>query len=333
MTTDVQEHDKALFSLEELRETAAYLRDFVPPTPQFNWPLLAERTGCDVWVKHENHTPIGAFKARSVFGYLHSLVESGAKIAGTISATRGNHGQSVALASTLAGLPSVVVVPEGNSVDKNAAMQAFGGELIIAGRDFDDARVHAAQIAEERGLHFIPSFHPDIVRSVATYALEFLEAVSDLHTIYVPIGLGSGICGLITTRDLLGLTTDIVGVVAEGADAMALSLEAGHVVSTENARTFADGMACREPSQEAFELIRDGAARVIRVSEDEIADAMRAYFTDTHNIAEGAGAAPLAALMKERDTMAGQKVGLILTGSNVDMPIFAKVLAGETPAA
>jgi threonine dehydratase len=322
----------ALFSLEELRETATYLREFVPPTPQYNWPLMSERTGCDVWVKHENHTPIGSFKARSVFGYLHSLIESGAQISGTISATRGNHGQSVALASKLAGLPATVVVPEGNSVDKNAAMQAFGGELIIAGRDFDEARAHAAKIAEERGLHFIPSFHPDIVRSVATYALEFLEAVSDLHTVYVPIGLGSGICGLITTRDLLGLDTEIVGVVAEGAAAMALSLEAGHVVSTDTANTFADGMACREPSPEAFELIRGGAARVVRVSDDDIAEAMRAYFTDTHNIAEGAGAAPLAALMKERELMAGRKVGLILTGSNIDMPIFAKVLSGETPA-
>ena len=321
----------ALFSLEELRETASYLREFVPPTPQYNWPLLSERTGCDVWVKHENHTPIGAFKARSVFGYLHSLIESGVQISGTISATRGNHGQSLALASKLAGLPATVVVPEGNSVDKNAAMQAFGGELIIAGRDFDEARAYAAKIADERGLHFVPSFHPDIVRGVATYALEFLEAVSDLHTVYVPIGLGSGICGLITTRDLLGLNTEIVGIVADGAAAMALSLEAGHVVSTRSADTFADGMACREPSREAFELIRKGAARVVRVSDDEIAAAIRSYFTDTHNIAEGAGAAPLAALIQERDLMAGRKVGLILTGSNIDMPIFVQVLSGETP--
>jgi threonine dehydratase len=326
-------NDMTLFNLEALHETAAYLRDLVPPTPQYNWPLLAKRTGCEVWVKHENHTPTGAFKARSVFGYLQSLLATGTEISGTISATRGNHGQSVALASKRAGLPSTIVVPIGNSTEKNAAMEAFGGELIVAGADFDEARGHAARIAEERSLHFIPSYHSDIVRSVATYALEFFTAIPDFDTVYVPIGLGSGICGLITTRDLLGLKTEVVGVVAENAPAMALSFEAGRPVPSDSACTFADGLACRDPIPEAFELIHKGAARIVRVSDSEIAQAICAYYTDTHNLAEGAGAAPLAALLKEREAMAGRRIGLILTGSNIDMSVFAKVIAGETPEA
>jgi threonine dehydratase len=227
----------------------------------------------------------------------------------------------------------VIVVPEGNSPEKNAAMEACGGQLVTAGKDFDESRAVAAQIQAQRGYHFVPSFHRDLVKGVATYALELFESFADLDVVYVPIGMGSGICGLITVRDLLGLDTEIVGVVAENAPAFALSFEVGHPVPTNSARTFADGMACRDPQPEAFDIIRQGAARVVRVGEADIAEAIRIYYTATHNLAEGAGAAPLAALLKEKARYAGKRAGLILTGGNIDMPVFAQVLAGETPAA
>jgi threonine dehydratase len=228
-------------------------------------------------------------------------------------------------------LPCAVFVPRGNSREKNAAMQAFGAELVVAGADFDESRVHAARLAEERGYHFVPSFHPDLVKGVATYALELFRDRPDLDAVYVPIGMGSGICGLIAARDLLGLKTEIVGVVASSAPAVALSFEQGRPVPTNSAATFADGMACRDPHPDAMAIICRGAARIVRVSEDEIAEAMRAGYEDTHNIAEGAGAAALAALMQERGRMAGKNVGLILSGGNVDREVLAEVLAGRTP--
>ena len=264
--------------------------------PQYNWPLLSRRAGAEVWVKHENHTPCGAFKVRGGITYIDDLAKRG-ECPGIVTATRGNHGQSIPFSATRAGIPVKVYVPEGNSVEKNAAMQGWGAELVIHGHDFEEARLEAVRVAEAEGMHIIPPFHPLLVRGVATYALEFFRAVADLDTVYVPIGMGSGICAVITVRDLLGLRTEVVGVVAEGADAYALSVEAGKVVSTNAARTFADGMACRVPWEEPLEIIRRGAARVVRVSDDEIAGAIRAYYTDTHNVAEGAGAAPLAALL------------------------------------
>jgi threonine dehydratase len=227
----------------------------------------------------------------------------------------------------------VIVVPEGNSVEKNAAMEALGGELVTAGKDFDESRAVAAAIQHQRGYHFVPSFHREIVKSVATYAHELFISRADLDVVFAPIGMGSGICGLITVRDLLGLKTEIVGVVAENAPAFALSLEAGRPLQINASRTFADGLACRDPDPEAFEIIRKGAARIVRVGEDEIAEAIRIYYTTTHNLTEGAGAAPLAALMKETNRYAGKLVGLILTGGNIDMALFAQLLRGETPAA
>jgi threonine dehydratase len=322
-----------LFTLAELEDAAARVRRFVPPTPQYAWPLLAERTGCEVWLKHENHTPAGAFKIRGGIVYMERLARENPGIKGVITATRGNHGQSVAFAAARQGLVSVVVVPEGNSAEKNAAMRAFGAELIVAGRDFDESRQHAARIGEERGLHMLPSFHADLVKGVATYAMELFTAVADLDAVYVPIGMGSGICGLITARDLLGLKTEIVGVVAEAAPAIAQSFTAGHVVKGNSAATFADGMACRDPDPEAFEMIRAGASRIVTVSEDEIAEAMRALYADTHNLAEGAGAAALAALLQDGAKMRGKRVGLILSGGNIDAAKFADVLSGGTPKA
>ncbi|MFM2422243.1 MAG: hypothetical protein RL291_773 [Pseudomonadota bacterium] len=320
-----------LFSLDELKATHAFVGQFVPPTPTHAWPLLKARTGVNVHVKHENHTPAGAFKVRGGVVYLDGLRQRGALPKGVVTATRGNHGQSIAFAARHFGIPSVIVVPEGNSVEKNAAMKAFGGELVIAGKDFDESRGVAAAIAQDRDYHFVPSFHPDLVRGVATYAYELFTAATDLAAVYVPIGLGSGICGLITVRDLLGLKTEIIGVVSEHADAHALSFEQGHIVNTNSARTFADGMATRAPVPEAFAIMKKGAARVLRLSDDEIADAVRIYYTDTHNAAEGAGAAPLAGLVKERARYQGQNVGVILCGGNIDAPWFAEILQGRTP--
>ncbi len=320
------------FTLDELHDAAAGIRAVMPPTPAYAWPLLAKRVGATVVVKHENHTPIGAFKVRGGLTYLNALCRAEPHLKGLVTATRGNHGQSIALAAARHNIPVVIVVPEGNSREKNAAMEAFGAELVTAGQDFDESRVIATEIQKQRGYHYVPAFHRDLVRGVATYAHELFSSFADLDVIYVPIGMGSGICGVITVRDLLGLKTEVVGVVAENAPAYALSFKAGHRVPTNSARTFADGMACRDPHGEALDIIRQGAARIVAVSEDEIADAMRIYYTTTHNLAEGAGAAPLAALLKEKTRYAGKRAGLILSGGNVDMPLFTQVLRGETPA-
>lgn len=320
-----------LFSLDELEAAAELVRTVVPPTPAYAWPLLARRAGAEVWVKHENHTPIGAFKVRGGIVYLDALLRGASAPKGVVTATRGNHGQSIALAARKAGLPCAIFVPEGNSREKNAAMAAFGAELIVAGADFDASRPHAAAFAESRGYHFVPSFHRELVRGVATYALELFRAVAGLDAVYVPIGMGSGISGLITVRDLLGLQTEIVGVVAQNAPAVALSFESGRLIPTNSAATFADGMACRDPHDEALAIISKGAARIVRVSEDEIAEAMRACYEDTHNLTEGAGAAALAALLQERGRMAGKRVGLVMSGGNIDREMFAEVLAGRTP--
>lgn len=317
-----------MFDLTALREAADFVHQHVPPTPQLAWPLLAERTGCQVWVKHENHAPTGAFKVRGGLVYVRSLLDSGEVPAGLVTATRGNHGQSMALAARQAGLPLVIVVPEGNSLEKNAAMRALGAELIEHGVDFDVAREHAARLAQARGYLMVPSFHAQLVRGVATYALELFEAVTGLDTVYVPIGMGSGICGLIQARTLLGLRTEIVGVVSSAADAYARSFESGRIVTTASANTFADGMACRVPNPEAFALVREHAARIVRVSDDEIAQAMRLYHETTHNTAEGAGAAALAALLQERERQVGRRVAVVLSGANVDRARYAQVLAG-----
>ncbi|WP_034991770.1 threonine dehydratase [Beijerinckia mobilis] len=316
-----------MFDLEGLHQAAALVHETMGPTPAHHWPLLSARSGALVHVKHENHTPTGAFKLRGGLVYIDHLTRTAPDIKGIVSATRGNHGQSLALAGGRAGLKVTIVVPIGNSVEKNAAMRAFGAQVIESGRDFDAALETASVLAKDNGWHMVPAFHPDLVRGVATYALEFFEAVPDLDTVYVPIGLGSGICGLIRTRDLLGLKTEIVGVVAAAADAYAQSFEAGHPVTTESAMTIADGMACRVPREDALTIIHQGAARVVRVEEHEIRMAVRAYHEDTHNLAEGAGAAPLAALLKEKERQAGRKIGLVLTGGNIDRAVYAGLIA------
>jgi len=312
-------------NLSELEEAAKLVHRTLTPTAQICWPLLSRRAGAEVWVKHENHTPIGAFKIRGGLVYMDALKRQG----GTnrvLAATRGNHGQSIAFAATRAGLAATIVVPYGNSPGKNAAMQAFGAELIEHGRDFQEALEHTMTLAGGDGVTLVPSFDMGLAKGVASYALELFCAAPDLHTVYVPIGLGSGICGLISARDALGLKTNIVGVVSENAAAYALSFEAGKLISTNSADTLADGMACRVPVAEALEIIGAGAERIVRVSDDEILAAMAHYLTDTHNLAEGAGAAPLAALMQEKAKMAGKKVGLILSGGNADPSLMKRVL-------
>jgi threonine dehydratase len=315
-----------MFTLAEVEAAAAVVHAAMPPTPQYAWPLLAARAGCRVHVKHENHTPIGAFKVRGGLVFCSRLAP-GTK--GLISATRGNHGQSLAFAGARHGVPVTILVPRGNSTEKNAAMRAQGAELVEHGRDFQEAKEEAYRRAEADGLTIVPPFHPDLVVGVATYALELFRAVPDLDTVYVPIGMGSGICGVIGVRDAIGSRALIVGVQAEKAPSYALSFAAGKVVSTETSDTFADGMATRVPDADALMAIRRGADRVVTVSELQMAEAMRAYYTDTHNLAEGAGAAPLAALLKEREAMRGKKVGLILSGGNIDLALWSRLVRAQ----
>jgi threonine dehydratase len=320
-----------MFTLAEVENVIPLVRSSVLPTPQYAWPLLKAQTGVEVVVKHENHTPIGAFKVRGGLVYFDGLKRERPEVQGIVTATRGNHGQSLAYAGARIGIAVTIVVPHGNSTEKNAAMRSFGAELVERGRDFDEAKEEAIRIATERGLEFAPSFHRDFVLGVATYAHELFSAVDDLDTVYVPIGLGSGICGLIGARDALGLKTKIVGVVAEAANCYLRSFAASRIVATNSAFTFADGMAVRVPDPTALEVIRKGAERIVEVSDDEIAEAIRNIYTATHNCAEGAGAAALAALCKERGRLRGRRASVILTGQNIDRAWMQTVLAGATP--
>jgi threonine dehydratase len=316
-----------MLSLPELESAASLVHSVLASTPQIAWPLLAQATGTEIWVKHENHLPTGSFKVRGGLVYLADLAERAPQVPGVITATRGNHGQSVGYAAKRWGIKATIVVPHGNSREKNAAMRALDVELIEEGHDFQAAAEHAVQLAAERGLHMMRSFHPLLVRGVATYGLELFRAVSDLDTVYVPIGMGSGICGVIAARNALGLKTRIVGVVSELAPAYALSFRHRELLATETADTFADGVACRVPDPEALAVMFHGLERVVMVPEEAIRDAMRLYFTATHNLAEGAGAITLAALCREKETMKGKRVGVILTGGNIDRELYAGILA------
>jgi threonine dehydratase len=311
-----------MFNLADLEQAHALVASAVPPTPAHAWPLLAQRLGTHVVVKHENHTPAGAFKVRGGLTYVDHVKLAYPETRGLISATRGNHGQSIAFAGRRHGLPVTIYVPRGNSVEKNRAMAAFGADLVEYGNDFQEAREEAGRRAVRDGLHMVPSFHPHLVLGVATYALELFRAASGLDVLYVPIGQGSGICGCIMARDLLGLKTEIVGVQSSLAPSYALSFAARTVVNTNSADTLADGMATRSPDPDALAIILKGASRIVQVSDDEIAVAIRAYWTDTHNLAEGAGAAPLAAALQEKTKLAGKRVGLVLSGGNIDFDLF-----------
>ena len=316
-----------MFTLAELDEAAAEIYRTLAPTPQYRWPLLCKHTDCTVWVKHENHLPIGAFKVRGGLTYMAALKRREPDCQGVISATRGNHGQSIAFAAARQGIHPVIVVPHGNSREKNQAMRAWGAELIEHGEDFNEASDYAADIAKQRGLHRVPSYHPDLVKGVASYWLELFRAAPDLHTAYVPIGLGSGLCAGIAARDALGLKTRLVGVVSSLAPTYALSWQAGAPVEHPSTTEIGDGVAVRRPDPEALDMIRQGAERIVQISDEDMKSAMRLYFSATHNVAEGAGAAALAALMQEQESMRGRNVAVILSGGNVDSEVFARVLA------
>jgi len=313
-------------TLDDIRAAGAVVYAHMPPTPQYRWPMLSERLGADLWVKHENHTPVGAFKIRGGLVYFDQLKAPGRMPRGVIAATRGNHGQSVGYAARLYGIPATIVVPHGNSLEKNAAMRALGVELIEHGDDFQASREFAAKLAAERSLEVVPSFHPLLVTGVATYSLELLTGVPDIDVVYVPIGLGSGICGMLAARDALRLKTEVVGVVSAHALAYAKSFAAGRPVDSPVTTRLSDGMACRTAEPEALGLILKGVDRIVPVSDDEVAGAMCMMFECTHNVCEGAGAAALAAAMQERPRLAGRRVAVVASGGNVDRAVFAGVL-------
>ena len=321
--------DARLPPLDEIESAAQIVYRAMPPTPQYRWPLLCERTGCSVWVKHENHTPIGSFKLRGALVAVDRLRSARPRVNEVLAATRGNYGQSVAFAARRAGLSATVVMPAGNSREKNEAMRAFGANLVEHGRDFDEAYAQASRLAVGERRHLMPSFSPELVLGVASYGMELFRAVSDLDAVYVPIGLGSGICGVMAARNALSPTTAVIGVVSAALPAYQRSFAAGEARPTGPAPTIADGMAVRVPDEEALALILSGVERVIAVSDAELRSAMRGYYTDTHNVAEGAGAGPLAALLQERSRMRGSRVALVLSGGNIDRELFAEVLAGS----
>lgn len=316
------------FSLEKITQASELVYQYMLPTPQYNWPQLSQTLGTELWVKHENHTATGSFKIRGGITYLDWLKKNNPMVKGIITATRGNHGQSQARAGRAQNFDVKIIVPKGNSIEKNAAMRSFGAEVVEFGEDFDAAKQEAARIAEHEELFPVPAFHSALVLGVASYALELFTHVADLDVVYVPIGCGSGICGVISVRDALGLKTEVVGVVSTEADAVKQSFEKGRIIKTSSANTFADGVAVREPIPEAFFMYSKGASRIVSVPDTEIAAAMRMYFACTHNMAEGAGAISLAAALREREQLIGKRVGVVLTGGNIDTEVYASILRG-----
>lgn len=315
-----------MFSLEELEQASQLVHSVFSATPQYNWPLLSQASGCNIWVKHENHTPTTAFKVRGGIVLIDALMKSSNPPIGLISATIGNHGQSLAFAGKRANLPVTIVVPQGNNEDQNQAIKSHGADLVIHGHDFEAARQHSLKLQHELGYRAVAPFERELVLGVSTYALELFNHVSDLDTVYVPIGMGSGIAGVIQVRDLLGLKTKVVGVVAEGAPTFALSFAAGEIINTAQANTIADGVKTRSPMNEAFQIIKNGCERIITVNDNDIAKAMLQYYQATHNLTEGAGAITLAALNKEKENMSAKNVALILTGGNIDYQRFTQYI-------
>jgi threonine dehydratase len=319
-------------TLDEVRAAAETVYRLMQPTPQYRWPLLCERLGAEVWVKHENHTPIGAFKARTAIVYAEKLLQREPGTRGLMAATRGNHGQSVALAAQRKNLPCIIVVPRGNSVEKNAAMRAQGAKLIEYGEDFQSSLEHAVKLSAELGYHLVPPYHRDIVLGIATYWLELFTSVPEIDVAYVPVGMGSGICSAAAVRNALGLQTRLVGVVSAHAPMYALSFEQGKIVEAPAQTVLADGLACRKGNDEALQVMLQNVDHIVRVTDAEVSAAMRAFFTDTHNVVEGAGAATLAAAVKEAPALKGKRVAVIATGGNVDHDVFARVLSARDEA-
>ncbi len=315
--------------IDELRRATELVRTVMPPTPTFTWPLLNRRAGAEVWLKHENHSPLGAFKLRTAMVYIDWLKREHPGITAVVAATRGNYGQGIASAAARFGLKATIVVPHGNSREKNRAMQALGAELVEHGEDFQAALEYSRELASRAGAHHAPAFHRTLAVGAGTYALEMFETAPELDTIYVPVGMGSSICGMAAARKALGLKTKIVGVTAKAAPATALSFAAGHVVPHAVSSTVADGVSCRIPVEDALEVMLKYVERFVEVGEDEIRTAMRAIYEDTHNVAEGAGAVTTAAILQERTRIAGKRVGAIITGGNVDREVFASILGAS----
>ena len=314
--------------LEAIQAACEAVYGTVSPTPQYRWPLLEEALGTELWVKHENHTPTGSFKARTAIAYAADHIARHPHVSGFIAATKGNHGQAVALAAKSYGRSATIIVPRGNSLEKNAAMRAQGATLIEHGDDFQAAKEYANAHAAEIGGHFIPSFHPLIVAGVASYWMELFRAVPDIDVAYVPVGQGSGICAALAARTALNLKTEIIGVVSDHAPAYALSVAKGRAVEAHVSTRLADGLACRSPDPASLAILLAHKVAIRRVTDAEVANAMRLYFTATHNVIEGAGAAPLAAALQDRKQLAGKRVAVIACGGNVDSDVFARVLAG-----
>lgn len=317
-------------SLARIREAQTSVYRFMPPTPQYSWPLVNQRLGCEAWLKHENHTPVGAFKIRGALLFMDSLLQAQPDLKGVVAATRGNHGQGVATAAHLNGVKCIIVVPHGNSLEKNQAMIAQGADLVEHGQDFQESLEFAQSLAAERGFLMIPSFHETLVLGTATYAVELFEGAPVMDIVYVPVGLGSSISGVSAARNALGLKTEIVGVVASKSPSYSLSFSRRQVTEAPAATVLADGLACRKPNPNAMEIIWQNVSRIIEVTDEEIACSMRALYHDTHNVAEGAAASSMAAAMRETETNRGKRIGIVLTGGNVDALVFARVLAGET---
>ena len=319
-----------MYHRDLMEDALRVVRQEMPPTPQQRWPLLDQRLGAQVWVKHENHTAVGAFKLRGGLVYFVALRRRAPEVRGVVSATRGNHGQSVGYAARRHGLSAIIVVPRGNSVEKNAAMRALGVELVEHGDDFQAAREHAAELARVHELHMLPSFHDDLVRGVATYWIEFFESFAPGYApevVFVPIGLGSGICACAAARAFVGAETRIIGVVSAHATAYQESFREGRPIESQVTTQLADGMACRVPDPQALAVIQREVDDVIAVTDAQVADSMRVLFADTHNVAEGAGAAGLAGAMLQRERWTGRRIGVPITGGNVDSAVFAQVLA------
>lgn len=317
-------------SIAEIQAAGELIYRFMRPTPQYCWPLLSERLGTEVWLKHENHTPIGAFKARSAVAYVDALMKREPATRGLITATHGNYGQAVALAAKQFGLSATILVPQGNSREKNAAMRAQGSTLIEYGVDYQAARERAVELAREQGLHMVQPFHYDIVRGVGTYWLELFSSLKNIDVAYVPIGMGSGICAAAAVRNGLGLKTKLIGVVSAHALCFALSFAQRKPVEAPATTKISDGLACRKAEEEPLSILLENIDRIVTVTDGEVEDSMRHIFTDTHNIVEGAGAAGLAAALKEKEQLRGKRVALVATGANVDREVLARILQGHT---
>jgi threonine dehydratase len=315
-------------ALNQIREAQSIVYGHMPPTPQYSWPLINRRLKAEAWIKHENHSPVGAFKLRGALVYGVWLAQTQPGLKGMVAATRGNHGQGVAMAARLLGMKAVIVVPRGNSHEKNQAMLAQGAELVERGHDFQEALEFASRLAAELGFAMVDSFHERLVMGTATYAMEFFEGAPPLDVVYVPIGLGSSISGMAAARNALGLQTEIVGVVSAQSPSYSLSFQQRQVVEAPSNTAIADGLACRRPNPHAMEVIWKNVARIVEVPDAAIAEAMRAYYQDTHNLAEGAGAAALAGALQEKNKLEDKRVGIVLTGGNVDRPVYEQVLAG-----